>query len=402
VWSTPAIDPNTGRLYVGTGNAYHDPAADTTDSMLVLSAVSGQLLGHFQSTPSDVWELSAPTSGPDYDFGASPNLFNDSHGRALVGEGQKSGIYWALDRATMRPVWRTQAGPGGQAGGGINSSAFDGSRIFGTDAADSQVFALGRDGSSTWNSLDAGPLHFSPVAVGNGVVWTVDPSGFLTAREASSGSVLTKVPLSGPTFGGVSVSGRAVYVETGSGPPLSPDSSVDTSQMDGSGSIMAFGDTSHASAARTSAFSGSCNIAGTVRFDPPMTNAPQTGKAFAHAPGTCSGTLTDSRGVAHSLSNTRADFVEQSTGLESCGAGQATGSGYLAIGARRLNFSMSEVRTGPAFTLKLDGAGGGSALARGNVSTSADPVSIASACGGAGLKQAPVEGQIETTPALSG
>jgi polyvinyl alcohol dehydrogenase (cytochrome) len=26
VWSTPAIDPSTGRLYVGTGNAYHQPA----------------------------------------------------------------------------------------------------------------------------------------------------------------------------------------------------------------------------------------------------------------------------------------------------------------------------------------------------------------------------------------
>ena len=27
--------------------------------------------------------------------------------RSLVGEGQKSGTYWALDRRTMRPVWRT-------------------------------------------------------------------------------------------------------------------------------------------------------------------------------------------------------------------------------------------------------------------------------------------------------
>ena len=32
VWSTPSIDPRTGRLYVGTGNAYHDPAADTTEN----------------------------------------------------------------------------------------------------------------------------------------------------------------------------------------------------------------------------------------------------------------------------------------------------------------------------------------------------------------------------------
>src|SRR5204863_9839909 len=63
VWSTPAIDPATGRLYVGTGNAYHEPAADTTDSMLVLSAENGAILGHFQTAPGDVWQLDSPTSG---------------------------------------------------------------------------------------------------------------------------------------------------------------------------------------------------------------------------------------------------------------------------------------------------------------------------------------------------
>ena len=30
VWSTPAIDRDRRRLYVGTGNAYHAPAAATT------------------------------------------------------------------------------------------------------------------------------------------------------------------------------------------------------------------------------------------------------------------------------------------------------------------------------------------------------------------------------------
>src|SRR5436305_3940871 len=123
VWSTPSIDPGTGRLYVGTGNAYHDPAADTTDSIMALSASTGQVLGHFQSTPSDVWELSSPTNGPDYDFGASPNLFTDSHGRQLVGEGQKSRVYWALDRISIRPVWKTNARPGSNADGAIGSPA---------------------------------------------------------------------------------------------------------------------------------------------------------------------------------------------------------------------------------------------------------------------------------------
>src|SRR5947209_5868055 len=53
VWCTPTIDPATGRLYVGTGNAYHDPAADTTDSMVSMSAANGHILAHFQSVPGD-------------------------------------------------------------------------------------------------------------------------------------------------------------------------------------------------------------------------------------------------------------------------------------------------------------------------------------------------------------
>src|SRR5437868_641027 len=204
VWSTPAIDTATGRLYVGTGNAYHAPAADTTDSMLVLSAASGQVLGHFQSVAGDVWELDAPAGGPDYDFGDSANLITAPDGRALVGEGQKSGTYWALDRATMKPVWRTSVGPGSQADGGVNSSAYDGTRVYGADGTDSQIWALGRDGSTSWNSLDAGPLHFSPVAMGNGVLYSADFTGFLTARDPASGAVLAKLPVGGPTWGGIS------------------------------------------------------------------------------------------------------------------------------------------------------------------------------------------------------
>jgi polyvinyl alcohol dehydrogenase (cytochrome) len=244
VWTTPAIDTVTGRLYVGTGNAYHTPAADTTDSMMVLSSTTGQILGHFQSVPGDVWELDAPTGGPDYDFGDSANLITAPDGRALVGEGQKNGTYWALDRATMKPVWDTSVGPGSQADGGINSSAYDGTRLYGADGTDGQIWALGRDGSMLWNSLDAGTPHLSPVAIGNGVLYSADPAGFLTARDPSTGAVLAKLALGAPTWGGISVVGRAVYVAVGLGPMLAPLPETDTSKDDGSGSIVAFGDTS--------------------------------------------------------------------------------------------------------------------------------------------------------------
>ena len=239
VWSTPAIDTATGRLYVGTGNNYHQPTTDTEDSMMVLDAVTGQILGHYQATSNDSFAADNP-AGPDFDFGASPNLFDALNGQHLVGEGQKSGVYWALDRATMTPVWNTTVGPGGVLGGILGSTAFDGTRIYGTDTLNGQVFALGRDGSTQWNSLDSGALHLSPATTANHVLYTVDPAGFLTARDPATGLILTKLPLGGSSFGGVSAVGGAVYVAVGTGPPPEP-----APQQDGSGAIIAFGDTSH-------------------------------------------------------------------------------------------------------------------------------------------------------------
>ncbi|MFL5891692.1 MAG: PQQ-binding-like beta-propeller repeat protein [Solirubrobacterales bacterium] len=408
VWSTPAIDSSTGRLYVGTGNAYHRPAAGTTDAMLVLSASSGRILGHFQSIPGDVWEADDPTGGPDYDFGASPNLIRGRDGRRLVGEGQKSGTYWALDRATMRPVWHKAVGPGSQFDGGINSTAYDGARIYGSDAIDGQVFALGRGGSIQWNSFDTGTLHFSPVALGNGVAYSADSDGFLTARDAATGKVLSKIPLGHPTFGGISVAGRAVYVAIGIGPPspAQPIPGIDTSQMDGSGSIVAFRDTSPSDreSLRTSnpTFSGSCQLSGHVRFKPPLTNSPQNGRVRGRLRGRCSGTLTGAHGREQSIRGRVVKARVRSHGLESCGAGRGKGAGYLAFGRRRIRFTYSEVRAGPALTLKADGATGGSAVVEGNVSPSADPAAIAQACGGPGLRRAPVDVRLTTAPAISG
>jgi polyvinyl alcohol dehydrogenase (cytochrome) len=239
VWTTPAIDTATGRMYVGTGNNYHEPTTDTEDSMMALDTGTGRILGHYQATANDSFAADNPT-GPDLDFGASPNLFTGRGGKQLVGEGQKSGTYWALNRATMKPVWHTSIGPASPVGGLIGSTAYDGTRIYGANTVSGQVFALTRKGGTAWQSLDAGGAHFAPTAVANGVVYTVDPNGFLTGRNPSTGAILTKLPLGAPSFGGVSAVGRAVYVAVGTGPPPAP-----APQQSGSGSIIAFGDTSH-------------------------------------------------------------------------------------------------------------------------------------------------------------
>ena len=216
VWTTPAIDEATGRLFVGTGNAYQAPAHENTDSVLALDARSGNILDHYQATAGDVWNgTSNVAEGPDHDFGASPNLIEGPDGQALVGIGQKSGTYWALDRDTLEPVWNTLTGPGAQVGGIVGSTAYDGNQIYGPDTPAGESWALGRDGSRKWVSFDGGPLHFNPTSVANGVVYTADMSGSLTARDVDTGLVLNKIPLGAPSWGGVAIAGGTVFVAVG-------------------------------------------------------------------------------------------------------------------------------------------------------------------------------------------
>ena len=217
VWTTPAIDAKTGLLYVGTGNAYHEPASDTTDAMISMNARTGQIVGKFQATAGDVWNgTSNAAEGPDYDFGASPQLFEGPDGKKLVGEGQKAGVYHALDRATMAPQWSRQVGPGAfVVGGVIGSTATDGERIYGPSTVGGEMWSIGADGGYRWFSTDGGPLKFNATSVANGVVYTTDMTGFLVAREASTGLVLNRIPLGGPSWGGVSIAGGTVFAAVG-------------------------------------------------------------------------------------------------------------------------------------------------------------------------------------------
>jgi hypothetical protein len=122
----------------------------------------------------------------------------------------------------------------------MGSTAFDGTRIYGANALNGVVFGLGRDGLEQWQSPETPVLHFGPTMVANGVVWTVDEAGFLTARDPASGMLLNKLSLGGPALGGATAYGRAVFASVGTGPLPAP-----APQNDHNGSIVAFGDTGH-------------------------------------------------------------------------------------------------------------------------------------------------------------
>jgi polyvinyl alcohol dehydrogenase (cytochrome) len=134
VWNSPTIDPVRGALYIGTGNAYTEPAAGTSDSVVAMDLKTGKILWFNQLTPADAFVMGCRSGvencpkevGPDFDFGNSPILKTLPNGRRLLVIGQKSGVGFGLDPdANGRKVWEYRAGKGSALGGMEWGSAAD-------------------------------------------------------------------------------------------------------------------------------------------------------------------------------------------------------------------------------------------------------------------------------------
>ncbi|MGQ0802639.1 MAG: outer membrane protein assembly factor BamB family protein [Actinomycetota bacterium] len=132
VWSTVSVDLDTGTVFATTGNNYTEEAGPTSDAVIALDLETGEPRWIRQVSAGDVFTVPSPKS-QDSDFGTNPILFEAEIGgeqRPLVGAGQKSGIFWALDRETGEIVWQRQVSDGSALIGGVfNNGAYDGKRI---------------------------------------------------------------------------------------------------------------------------------------------------------------------------------------------------------------------------------------------------------------------------------
>jgi outer membrane protein assembly factor BamB len=127
VWSTVAVD-TSGNVYATTGNGVNGARSlYHTISILKLSPAL-KLLASFQVPKAQI-------TG-DGDFGASPTLFNANIRGTLtpmVGACNKNGIYYALNRSTMKEVWQRRISV--KSSGKIRAeclaaAAFDGHHLF--------------------------------------------------------------------------------------------------------------------------------------------------------------------------------------------------------------------------------------------------------------------------------
>jgi polyvinyl alcohol dehydrogenase (cytochrome) len=253
IWGHPAIDPKRGSLYIGTGNNYTAPAAvvacqnatptaqcaspdDHFDSILALDLKTGRIKWADGLQAFDTFEGLCPTcpvpDSPDFDFGGGgPNLVGD-----IVGIGQKSGIYWALNPDNGKIVWSTQVGPGGDDGGVEWGTATDGERIYVAISNNHNLpYTLVPSGQQitwgSWSALDVssgkilwqtadptvGTIDPGSVSVANGVMYAGSYSGQMYALDAITGEVLWNFASGGSVIDGPSIVDGVVYWGSGYG-----------------------------------------------------------------------------------------------------------------------------------------------------------------------------------------
>ena len=243
VWSSPAIDFWKNRVYIGTGQFYEPGARpescagsrdlDLSDSLLSISLCDGKLDRARQFTSGDVWGKDHP-NGKDYDVGTPPNLFDVKRGRstiAAVGAGDKSGMYYVMDRRTLRPLWSKRVSQGSTLGGFQSTAAYangvvyvaaheraDGSSLqtaippgqsfdfLGTQegllliqkGSRTNIMALdAATGATLWQRSIQGAITLAPLVLANGVLYQGDANGGLRAFCARTGELLFSTQLGG-------------------------------------------------------------------------------------------------------------------------------------------------------------------------------------------------------------
>jgi polyvinyl alcohol dehydrogenase (cytochrome) len=272
VWgSSPVVDTKRNSIYVATGNNYSVPqdvqdcvAAAATpedqraclaednyfDAVVALDRMTGAVKWARPVIPFDSWNVAClppfnelnpencpSPEGPDFDFGQAPILYRVKEKGTkfdLLGIGQKSGQFWALDPDSGEIVWSTQVSPGGVAGGMMWGSAYDGERLYTASAnSEAKPWTL-LDGSTVysgiWSALDpatgeilwqtanpTGAQASGAVTVANGVVYacSMDLAGYMYALDAATGEILWGFASGGSCNAGAAVVNGTVYWGSG-------------------------------------------------------------------------------------------------------------------------------------------------------------------------------------------
>lgn len=228
VWSTVALDPAAKRIYITTGDDYTKPESMVSDAIIALDLDTGKMVWSYQATAGDVWNANCfqnpKDCGPDHDFGTIAITFKGPGGKRLVGAGQKSGWFYALDPKDGKLIWKTEVGPGGMLGGIEFGAATDGERVYAAISnhpKQGSVSALdGATGKIIWQTKSPdGKSNFGPITVtGTGndrLVFAGSSANFIRAYDARDGKILWEFDTGGAVGGGPTVVDGVLYVGSG-------------------------------------------------------------------------------------------------------------------------------------------------------------------------------------------
>lgn len=252
IWCTAAVDEATGYAYACGGNpASKQIEARNANALIkidmdrtrstfgqVVDAYKGETEQYYpglerqpacdQVPTTAVW---SPTCVQlDLDFGASPALFTDSIGRTLLGDLQKSGVFHAVYADNMQRAWTSVVATPGVAFNAASpavdtTSGKDGGMVYVSGSPPGHMVALTKAfGRYRWAApVGPGPQHFQPVSVANGVAYTMNNTGDLTAIDTALGVIVMRRNLAldtGTWSGdlssqGVSIARNTIYAASG-------------------------------------------------------------------------------------------------------------------------------------------------------------------------------------------
>jgi len=229
-WTTPALDPNLGLLFLGVGNP--SPQMDGltrpgdnlyTVSLVALDVETGKIRWHYQQVPHDLW---------GYDVASPPVLFDtevDGKHVAVVGQASKTGWFYVNDRTSGKFLYKSEAfvpqegiftpptkegvriAPG--AGGGASWSPVS------YDASSGIVYVAGVHMPTLYTVKEAPAENGQPAQHYTTATMTDEPRwGTLSAIDTRIGKIVWQKKIEKPLIGGVvATKGGLVFVGEGNG-----------------------------------------------------------------------------------------------------------------------------------------------------------------------------------------
>ena len=175
IWTSAAFDQILGRIFVTTGNVANGVSATSEpwqQAFVSIDPSTAHTADSYQPIQTDF--------STDWDFGASPTLF-DASGRHLIAAANKNGLVYALERTNLSGgvLWTSPiSGSGDSPDLGVGS-------IVSPTFANGLLFVAG--GATT----DGYPGAISALDPATGTtVWKMHPDGFVLPAMAAAGGVL--------------------------------------------------------------------------------------------------------------------------------------------------------------------------------------------------------------------